>query len=171
MLEIIKRRRSVHSFLKKEVEKEQVHEILTAAMFAPTSMNQRPWEFIVVTEDKTKNDLSKATAFSSFTKNAPVVIVICYNTSKGNRFQEDCALSAENIYLEATHQGLGTCYVQIAGGIEGNVGDPEDHVKRILNIPKSHRILCLMPIGYPASQTEPHKDSEFDENKIHYEKF
>jgi len=171
MLEIIKRRRSVRNFLKKEVEKEKVHEILMAAMFAPTSKNQRPWEFIVVTEVETINDLSKATAFSLFTKNAPVVIVICYNTNKGYRFQEDCALSAENIYLETTHQGLGTCYVQIAGGMVGNVGDPEDHVKRILNIPESHRILCIMPIGYPANQTEPHQDSEFDENKIHYEKF
>jgi nitroreductase len=171
MLATIRQRRSVHNFLKKKVEKEKVHEILTAAMFAPTSMNQRPWEFIVITEDKTKNDLSKATAFSSFTKIAPVIIVISYNTNKSNRFQEDCALSAENIYLETTHQGLGTCYVQIAGGMEGNVGDPEDHVRRILNIPESHRILCLMPIGYPANQTEPHKDAEFDESKIHYEKF
>lgn len=172
MLEIIKKRRSVRNYLKKEIEKDKLNEVLKAAMFAPTAKNVRPWEFIVVTDEETKNQFSKATRYSSFAKNAPIVIVICYDMTKGNRFKEDCSISAQNIYLEAVNQGLGTCYIQIAEGTEGSVGEPEAFVKKLLNIPESYRVLCLMPLGYPANYPEPHKEELLFENtKIHYESF
>lgn len=171
MLEIIRKRRSIRTFLKKDVENEKLNEILKAAMFSPTARGLRPWEFIIVKNDETKNKLSKATPYSSFAKEAPVVIVICYDTSKARRFKEDCSVCAENIYLEATNQGLGTCFIQIADGTEANEGSPEDFVKRVLAIPQNYRVQCLMPIGYPAKQPEPHRDEELDERKIHYEKF
>src|SRR5512136_3176720 len=116
MLEVIRQRRSVRSYLKKNVEKEKLHEVLKAAMFSPTARNLRPWEFIIVTEDETKERLSHATPYASFAKDAPVVIVICYDTGKARRFKEDCSICAENIWLEATNQGLGTCFIQIAEG-------------------------------------------------------
>lgn len=171
MLEIIRKRRSVRTFLNKDVEKEKLHEILKVAMFSPTARGLRPWEFIIVTNGETKNKLSKATPYASFVKDAPVVVVICYDISKGRRFKEDCSICAENIYLEATNQGLGTCFIQIADGTEADVGNPEEFVKKVLSIPENYRIQCFMPLGYPTKMPEPHKDEEFDKNKIHYEKF
>lgn len=172
MLEILKQRRSVRSFSDKKIEEEKLLEILKAAMFAPTAKNLRPWEFIVVTEEKTKFQFSLATRYSSFAKNAPVVIVICYDMKKGNRFKEDCAICAQNIYLETVNQGLGTCYIQIAEGTEGSVGEPESFIKKLLNIPDTYRVLCLMPIGYPAEYPKPHREETiFDRSKIHNEVF
>lgn len=171
MLEVIRKRRSIRSFLKKKIEKNRLNEILKAAMFAPTARNLRPWEFIIITEDETKKQLSHSTPYASFAGGAPVVIVICYDTSKARRFREDCSICAENIYLEATNQGLGTCFIQIANGTEAEKGDPEEFVKNLLGIPENYRVQCLLPIGYPAEQPELHKDEEFEENKIHYEKF
>lgn len=171
MLEIIRKRRSVRVFLKKDVEEEKVNEILKAAMFSPTARGLRLWEFILVNDEETKKKLSKATPFSGFAKDAPMVIVICYDTSKGKRFKEDCSICAENIYLEATNQGLGTCFIQIAEGTEASDGNPEDFVKRLLDIPETYRVQCLMPVGYPEKEPEHHKDEEFDRNKVHYEKF
>lgn len=171
MLEIIRKRRSIRTFLKKDVENEKLNEILKAAMFSPTAKGLRPWEFIIITNGETKNELSKATPYSSPVKDAPVVVVICYDISKGRRFKEDCSICAENIYLEATNQGLGTCFIQIADGTEADAGNPEEFAKKVLSIPENFRVQCLMPIGYPAKQPEPHKDEELDKNKIHYEKF
>lgn len=171
MLEIIRKRRSIRTFVKKDVEKGKLNEILKAAMFSPTARGLRPWEFIIVTNGETKNKLSKATPYSSSVKGAPVIVVICYDINKGRRFKEDCSICAENIYLEATNQGLGTCFIQIADGTEADVGNPEEFVKKVLSIPENFRVQCLMPIGYPAKQPEPHKVEEFDKNKIHYEKF
>jgi nitroreductase len=171
MLDIIRKRRSIRTFLGKDVEKEKLYDILKAAMFSPTARGLRPWEFIIVTDDEKKLKLSDATPYASFAKNAPVIIIICYDISKGSRFKEDCSISAENIYLEATNQGLGTCYIQISDGTEGTEGNPEDFVKRVLSIPENFRVQCLMPIGYPIKQLEPHTDEEFDDRKLHYEIF
>lgn len=171
MLESIRQRRSVRSYLKKEIEKEKLNEVLKAAMFAPTARNLRPWEFVVVTADETKKKLSVATPYASFARDAPVVLVVCYDMNRGRRFKEDCSLCAENVYLEAVNQGLGTCFIQIAEGTEAGEGNPEDYVKKVLFIPENFRVQCLLPIGYPAKLPEPHRDEEFDEGKIHRGKF
>ena len=171
VLEEIRRRRSVRSYLKKDVENEKLREVLKAAMFSPTARNLRPWEFIVVTDGETKKLLSQATPYASFAKDAPLVLVICYDTTQARRFKEDCSLCAENIYLEATHQGLGTCFIQIAEGTVADRGDPEAFVKEVLGIPGHCRVQCLMPLGYPAQQPQPHTDGEYTEHRVHYEKF
>ncbi len=171
MLESIRQRRSVRSYLRKEVEKEKLNEVLKAAMFSPTARNLRPWEFVVVTADETKKKLSVATPYASFARDAPVVVVICYDVNKGRRFKEDCSLCAENIYLESVNQGLGTCFIQIADGTEAGEGNPEEYVKKVLSIPENFRVQCLLPIGYPDQLPGPHKDEEFDRGKIHYGKF
>lgn len=171
MLEVIRQRRSVRAYLAKEVEQEKLNELLKAAMFAPTARNLRPWEFVVVTGGEAKKKLSVATPYASFAADAPAVIVICYDMNKGRRFREDCSLAAENIYLEAMNQGLGTCFIQIADGTEAGVGNPEEYVKDVLSIPGEFRVQCLLPVGYPARLPGPHKDAEFESAKVHHEKF
>ena len=171
MLEIIRNRRSVRRYLPKQVEPEKIHELLMAAFCAPTAKNLRQVEFVVVQEPVLLERLSLATPYSSFAKQAPLVIAICYDTSKARRFQEDCAMAAENIYLEVTAQGLGACYIQIADGTEAQAGPPEDYVRSLLGIPSDRRILCLMTVGYPEKMPEPHGDSEFDLSRVHHERF
>ncbi|MDA8169129.1 MAG: nitroreductase family protein [Nitrospiraceae bacterium] len=178
MLEAIKRRRSYRQFLKRDIEEDKLKEVLKAALFAPTAKNLRPCEFVVVKNEEMRARLSKATPYSAFARNAPAVIVICYDPSRGRRFREDCSLGAGSIYLEAVNQGLGTCFVQVAdaelgpelkGLFEGN---PEEYIKKELGIPAGFRIQCMMPIGYPeGKELPPHSDEEFDAEKIHYEKF
>ncbi len=170
MLEVIRKRRSIRDYSDRDVEEEKLREILKAAMFAPTSWGRRPWEFIIVRDPETKKALSEATPYASFVKDAPVAIVIIYDVTKGRRFKEDSSICAEHIHLEAVNQGLGSCFVQIADA-EGPHGDAETYVKRLLGIPENYRVQCIMPIGYPARQLPPHDDSEFEESKIHRERF
>lgn len=171
MLDIIRQRRSVRKFSDRDVEERALREVLKAAMFSPTARGSRGWEFIVVKDMETKKRLSVATPYSAFAKEAPMILVICHDSNKGKRFKEDCSICAENIYLEATNQGLGACFIQIADGTEAEVGNPEDFVRKALGIPENYRVQCLLPIGYPLKKPEPHKDEEFDEAKIHYERF
>ncbi|MEM5793773.1 MAG: nitroreductase family protein [Candidatus Aenigmatarchaeota archaeon] len=172
MLEVIKKRRSIRKFQKKEVEKEKLEEILKAAMYAPSAMHRRPWEFIVVKDKETKEKLSKATPFCYFVKDAPVVLVIAAKSGILSKFWvEDCAIAAENIYLEATNQGLGTCFCQIMGGKTVFLRDSEEYVREVIKAPKSVRILGLMPIGYPAEKKPEHTEKEFEKKKVHYEKW
>lgn len=44
-------------------------------------------------------------------------------------------------------------------------------VREIIGAPEKIRILCLMPLGYPAEKKGEHEDSEFDVKKIHHDKW
>ena len=171
MLEAIKKRRSIRKFKKKEVETEKLEEILKAAMYSPSAMNRRPWEFIVIKNQEMKNKLSKATSWCSFVKDAPLVLVIASYEEDLYRWIEDCSIVTEAIYLEATNQGLGTCFCQVLGGKTVSLKDSEEYVKELLGTTKNVRILCLMPIGYPDEHKEEHSEEEFEKRKIHYEKY
>jgi nitroreductase len=49
LLEVIQSRRSIRAFEKKVPPKELIRECLEAATWAPSAINQQPWEFIVLT--------------------------------------------------------------------------------------------------------------------------
>ncbi|MBE0480435.1 MAG: nitroreductase family protein [Dehalococcoidia bacterium] len=170
MLDVIRKRRSIRSFTGDVVEEDKLREILKAAMFAPTSRGKRAWEFIVVKDAEMRKRLSEANFYCFFVANAPVAVVVCYHSGKGRRFKEDSSICAEHIHLEAVNQGLGSCYVQVAD-TEGPHGVTEDYVRSLLEIPPVYRIQCILPIGYPGERLAPHLDGEFDESKIHYERF
>jgi nitroreductase len=168
MLEAIKKRRSIRKFKKRAVEQEKIDEILRAAMFSPSGMHLRPWQFIVVRDREQKNRLSKATLWSGFAKNAPVVLVI--GAISMPLWVEDCAIAAEAIYLEATNQGLGTCFVQINGS-KKLLKDSEEYVKSVIKAPKWLRVLCLMPMGYPAERKGEHSEEEFDRKRVRFDRW
>ncbi|RMG71875.1 MAG: NAD(P)H nitroreductase [Nitrospirae bacterium] len=170
MLEAIRKRRSIRNYQSREVEEDKLKEILKAAMFSPTAWGKRPWEFIIVKEQKTKEALSETTPYAGFVKDAPLVIVIIYDVTRGRRFKEDSSICAEHIHLEAVNQGLGSCFVQVADS-DGPHGPAENYVKQLLGIPENYRVQCMMPIGYPEKELPEHSDDEYDESKIHHGKF
>lgn len=169
-MEAIRKRRSIRAYLKKAVEEDKLKEILKAAMCAPNSWGTKPWEFIVVRENDKRASLSKATGHALFVKNAPAVIVVCYDTAKGKRFKEDSSIAAAHIQLEAVNQGLGSCFVQIADAGEP-AGSAEPYVARLLNVPQGRRIQCMVSVGYPKRAMKEHTDAVYDPAKVHFEKF
>ena len=170
MLDVIRRRRSCRKFTAERVEDEKLGEILTSAMWAPTSRSTRAWEFVVVRDQDMKEKLSMATHSSRFVVGASVVIVVCYDNEKGFRFREDCSICAEHIHLEATAQGLASCFVQVCDAGDP-VGSAEPYVKGLLGIPDHYRVQCMMPLGYPAVPLAEHTEDEYDHAKVHMESF
>ena len=172
VLAAIKKRRSYRDFQPQQVEKEKLNQVLKAAMFAPSANHQRPWEFIIIKDQKTKDLLAQTKQWSYFVNRAPIIIAVLGKIDPHNRYWlEDGCIAAENIYLEAENQGLGTCFVQIYGSKRDNGQDCEAYVKKILKIPANIGVLCLMPLGYPKQKLPPHSDSEFEPAKIHWEKY
>lgn len=161
-LEILKTRRSVRSFLKKPVPKEIVEEIIDAARLAPTANNIQPWEFVVVTDEKTKLVLSELANYGRFIKDAGCcVAVFCKDTKY---YLEDGSAATENILLTAHALGLGACWV---------AGDKKPYcedVKKLLGAPSEYKLISLIPIGYPAEKPAPHDKRDLKE-VIHREKF
>jgi nitroreductase len=92
---------------------------------------------------------------------APVVFVVC-GESAHKHWIEDTSAATENLLLEAVAQGLGGVWIGIRGG-------SEEKVRRILGIPETMGVLCLVAIGHPAEEKEPR--TQYDERKVHYERF
>lgn len=163
MLNAIKKRRSIRQYLAKEVEKEKIDEILKAAMTAPSARNCRPWRFWLVRDKEKKEKLAQIQPWASFVARAPVVLVI--GSEPDRLWIEDCSIVASLVYLEATNQGLGTCWVQVREMKTEKGKESEEAVKKIIGAPEEIRILCLLPLGYPQ-KFPPEYSGEIEKEKV-----
>jgi nitroreductase len=57
-LSLVKQRRTIRRFMPDPVPDEFVDKIIEAARWAPSGMNQQPWEFVVVKKPELKNQIA-----------------------------------------------------------------------------------------------------------------
>jgi len=157
VFEAIKKRRSIRKFdPTKEVTDEQIEKLLEAARWAPSAGNLQSWFFVVVQDQKTKEQLVEAARGQDFVAQASVIIVSCADpersTSRYGRRGErlyafqDVTIATQNIWLAATEMGLGAVWV---GAFN------EDEVSQVLNLPPHLKPIALLPIGYPVESPSP----------------
>ncbi len=153
VLEAIKGRRSIRSYVPSEIDVKQLEAVFEAAIWAPSAGNLQPWEFIVVDDKEVMRRLARASLNQMWMVEASSIIAVCADLDRtgviygerGRRLYaiQDCAAATQNMLLAAYSQGLGTCWV-------GAFYD--DEVKRILNLPNNVRPLALITIGQPRER-------------------
>lgn len=157
LLDIIKGRRSIREFKKKEIPEEVIDKLIDAIIWAPSAGNLQSRFFYFVFNLEIKKKLVRAALDQEFIASAPLSIVGCcdYRISQryGNRGKElytiqDVAVSIQNLMLTAYEQGLGSAWV---GAFR------EEEVREILNIPPHLRPVVIVPIGYPDEEPLPPK--------------
>lgn len=115
-LEAIRSRRSIRKYKKgAPVPKEDIKQILEAAMMAPSACNTRPWEFVVVENQEKLQAIHAVHPFTSMLNTAFLAIVICGRPDLQEEkcpgyFPQDCGAAAQNILLAAAELGYGTCW-------------------------------------------------------------
>ena len=83
--EAIQQRRSIRSFKKDPVSQDMILQMLEAARLAPSSSNQQPWRYVVVTDSEEKKRLRQICLDQAFIEEAPVVFVVCVDRSAYSR--------------------------------------------------------------------------------------
>lgn len=167
-LDAIFARRSIRRFQEKPVEPEKLDTLLKAAMAAPSAMNIKPWEFVVVTRAEMMDKIRSALMFGKH--NAPAAIVVCGNTSffkhpKGARFWvQDCSAATENILVAAVELGLGTVWLGVYP-----VHNFTKRISDLLGLPEHVKPLNVIYVGYPAEEKAPR--SQYDPDRIHWETY
>ncbi len=166
-LEAIFTRRSVRLYTPKPVSREAVHEILKAAMCAPSAGNERPWHFIVLTDRSLLDEIPKFHPYSAMLKQAHVAILVCGDPTlekhKGY-WVLDCAITTQNILLAAHAKGLGAVWC--------GVYPTEDRVRsfrRLLTLPEHIVPFSLVPLGFPAEMKQA--PDRFDGSRVHENKW
>lgn len=157
-------RTSVRQFEMREVESEKIEKMLQAGFAAPSALNERPWEFYVVTNKEKLLALAEMSKYSQPLKNAPAAIVICANTGtlKNLDFVDiNCAIAAENIWLEVEELGLGCVFLAVRP-FEGRAAV----VAKVLNLPENVIPFGVMPFGYPKNKRQA--KSRYNPDRVHY---
>ncbi|NLL73261.1 MAG: nitroreductase family protein [Clostridiales bacterium] len=168
-MEVIFNRRSIRRYKKQAVESEKIEKLLRAAMQAPSAANQQPWEFIVVQEKETLEKLSKISAYSKMTAEAPLAIVLLGNEDRMTlqlHWEQDLAAATQNILLEAAHLGLGGVWLGVAP-----MEERMEIISEIFNLKDKIKPFCVIPIGYPEENQNNKFIDRFDPDKVHYEKY
>lgn len=159
VMEIIQKRRSIRSYTDRPVEEEKLQAVLEAGRLAPSAMNKQEWQFYVVRNKDLRTRLVAACGGQKMVGEAPVVLVV--GSREGGtmlcgqkRSSVDSSIAMSFMMLEATEQGLGTCWL---GAFEN------DKVKQVLNIPEEISVVAVSPLGYAAEQPLPRPRKPMEE--------
>jgi len=172
LIDLLRTRRSLRRFKDQPVEREKLDLLLEAALRAPSSKGNNPWEFIVVTDRQRLDKLSVAKAHgATFLNNAPLAIVVCADPAKSDVWVEDAAIAATLIHLEATDLGLGSCWVQIRLREREDKTSSQTFLADLLDLPEGLMVLAIIGIGYPMDNKTGHPLSSLCCNQVSYEQF
>ena len=151
-LELAEARFSVRKYAQTPVEQEKIDAILLAAKLAPTAKNLQPQYIYVL---KSPEAIAKVNEVTSCAYKAPVVFVVCYdkNIAWKNPFNHDhtsgemdASIVGSHMILEATEQGLGSCWIEWF--------NPEE-LSKAFDIPDNLVPAFLIDCGYPADGVAP----------------
>jgi nitroreductase len=177
LLKLMRERRSYRAFKPDEVPEKAIRNILEAGRWAPCSANSQPWDFIIVKNQETKEKIQDniqeviekmrslrdfpflRTFTADYMLHAPVQIVVCGDPrfkrvsmmdGVDEQIEEfaywgSVSMAIQNMLLAAHAQGLGSVvFTDIY---------PDD-IKRIVGAPDPLRVVCILPVGYPAEERE-----------------
>jgi len=165
-LEAIQTRRSVRKYEKREINDETVKMLLSAAMSAPSAVNQQPWEFIVIKDREMLDAIPAFSPFAGMAAHAPLGILICGDTRNlisPGFWVQDCAAATQNLLIAAHALGLGAVWTGVYpmdlkdGRVTGFV--------KLCQIPDGVVPLAFVVVGHPAET--PLKQNRFDPRRIH----
>lgn len=160
ILELIRARRSIRKMTDKPIPDETMQAILEAVRLAPSWANGQCWRLLVVRDPETRALISEGASRSDNMKVCPVVIVGCALPGQsGDRHGQpyylvDMGVALEHLVLEASAQGVATCWIGIFN---------EPHIKEVLRIPDPVRVVALIMMGYAAEERNPRPRHSLEE--------
>ena len=162
-LEALKNRRSVRRYLPRKVPRSDIEALIEAARFAPSADNAQPWEFVVVTAQKTREQIAALGDNAAFLENAPAcVAVFCRHTE--HSIEDGCA-AVQSILIAATARGLGSCWIAGAGM------EYAPQVAKLLKARGHHHLIALVALGFAAGESTLRPAKRLPGDVCHWESF
>lgn len=152
--ELAKNRYSVRKFEDRTVEPDTMRKILETANVAPTGCNYQPQRIYVIESPEALEKLNK---LSKCIFGAHTVLLFTLNTDEDwkNRLEsgvhsgvQDVSIVATHVMLQAWELGVGSCWVNYFAPTE---------LEKAFNLPENEKAILLMPMGYPAEDSQPMK--------------
>ncbi len=166
-LKTIFNRKSVRAYKEGAVPKEQLELIVRAGMAAPTAVDKRPWEFIVITDKALLKKLADVLPYAKMAEKAGAAILVAGDLERQHGGRDsvywimDCSAAIENILLAVESLGLGAVWTAIYPN-----QDRIEPVRQIIKMPSHIMPLALIPIGIPTGVEKP-KD-KWNPKQVHW---
>ena len=147
IFEVIKKRRSIRSYLDKPVSDEDAIKILDAARLAPSGGNRQRWKFVYVNEKNVLRMIKNCSP--GFYGDATAAIIAGMELPQGASSGAtpggvvgvlDIGFAAENLSLAAEALGLGSCAIA-----SFNAGC----ISKVINAPENFRPVLVFSLGHP----------------------
>ena len=173
---LLEQRRSIRRYQAQPVGKEQIEQMIEAAIQAPTWKNSQTGRYHVVMSQPLLDQLKEqglARFNAENTHDAPVLIVTTFvkdrsgfeksgepSNELGNGWGcYDLGLQTMNLLLAATELGLGTLVMGIRD---------EKRIRELLSIPPQETIVSVIAVGYPdIDPLQPKRKSVTDITTYH----
>jgi nitroreductase len=185
----IEGRTSIRVFTDQKVRMEDIREMVRVAGLAPSVNNYQPWRYIAILNKAllnkmadvvaakieelpasksiaAKNIKSQVTWFSTFFKDAPVLLALVVkpyetvletavelthdeiNTIRNYPDIQSAGASIQNILLTAEDMGYGACW--LSGPMFA-----KKEIEAMLNVKSPEKLLAFVVIGHPRSEHKP----------------
>lgn len=171
-LSLCRRRRSVRKYRPEALQPEQAEQLLQAALLAPSSKGRKAVEYIVVDEPETLARLADVKPrFGRMIAGAALAVVVCGRMDQSDVWIEDASVAATTLLYAAADLGLGACWVQLRER-QTALGEPASAaVKQLLAIPPEAEPLCVVAVGLPEAQPQPHDTEALLWEHVHIGKY
>lgn len=168
ILDHIFKRRSIRKYTDKQVDGDTLVLLMQAAMAAPTTANNQPWEFIAINDKEVMDKLRKELFFGQY--NATAAIVVCGNMNfafsppSQEYWVQDCSAAIQNILLAASGMDLGSVWIGLYP-----LPSKIKPVRKVLDIPDYVIPLGVVYLGYPDEVKEPR--TQYNEKAVYWQKY
>lgn len=151
LLNLMKDRYSVRSFLDKPIEDEKIEAILEAGRVAPTACNNQPQKILVL---KSAEALEKWRRCTVCHFNEQLVMIVCYDKNQcwkreydgQNSGYVDASIVTTHMMLEAEGLGIGSTWVMYF---------IPDALRKEFEIPDNLEAVSVLTMGYAADNAKP----------------
>ena len=155
---LVKQRYSVRKYDSRPVEPEKMEKILEAGRLAPTACNFQPQRILVVEDMEQLKDCTPC----MYGQNT--ALIVCYDKTvswKSRSGREigdvDGTIVMTQMMYQAEELGIGSLLVGLY---------KEPLLRERFHIPENYEIVCLLMLGYPTADCEPHPKLHADRKSL-----
>jgi len=163
----IETRKSIRKYLDKKVPEEIIESLIESARLAPSGNNVQPSRYLIISDNKVKEELRKNNVFVQNWVYSSPVLIFCFadpgvynkqikgrDDSNEMRALRDLSIASSYLVLRATELKLGTCYIGWRD---------EKKIKEIFSAPKNYILPYVISVGYPNENPPARSRKRIDE--------
>lgn len=118
--EVIKKRRSIRHYIKKEIPEDILKDLLEHAILSPSAHNRQPWHYIIINNQDKKEQIAstlkestneETTLSCEVIKECSTLILVFGDIENAEMDLTSIGASIENLILRATDLGLASLWI------------------------------------------------------------